>query len=337
MSAFAVLTAIRIAVVTSYFAFQSSSFFSPSHHLKINEAGFLSLTGVRGTLSMIFALSTLKYSYKGYLTVEEGELSLRYAGGVIVLSLLLGGGPAELYLQAFQLTQKISAELAFIDPFLNARIREAVYLDFENSKSDYGSAVDLEEIVKFSSLLSSKSTDLSAIQASVDRLNGDRPLNHELYLHIRNCFMGALRSNYMGYIEKRMLPRYSYAASVLLSSVDIVISDHDGHSIDTLGDWKIVSDALTISPTLKWLYGNLIDPIMGLFRGEDSATALQALEALLVKRSIYTLSAFVNAHEKAQKYMDEMFGGDFTGVITAAHFPEFQRVMDGSRHSVSTA
>jgi NhaP-type Na+/H+ or K+/H+ antiporter len=257
---FATLTAIRIGVVGSFFAAQAYHVVSPSHHLKATEACFLSVTGVRGTLSMIFALSILKYSHKGYLTVEEGQLALRYAGGVIVLSLLLGGGPAELYLKTFRLTQKESTELTFIEPFLNARIREAVYADFEKNKSDYGSNVELDELVQYSTLLSSKSSDDSSMQASVDRLVGDRPLNSELYVHIRNVLMGAVRANYMGYIEKRMLPRYSYAASVLLTSVDVVMSDHNGHDTDSVGDWQLVAEALTVSPTLKWLYGHGIDP-----------------------------------------------------------------------------
>lgn len=135
----------------------------------------------------------------------------------------------------------------------------------------------------------------------------------------------------MSYIEKRMLPRYSFAASVLLRSVDVVLSDPEGRG-GGIGDWDQLADSLKISAMMKWIYGTVMDPCIHFIRGEQDITMLNRLEALYVKRNIYALSAFISSHEKVQTFIQEMFEQDSIG--PRVDFLELQKVLEYSQKEV---
>jgi NhaP-type Na+/H+ or K+/H+ antiporter len=348
------LISVRVVVVLAYHGFRL--FILHDHSLRHTEAAFLSSSGIRGALSMILSLGILKYGNKGYLKTEDAEMALRYAGGVIILSLFLGGSFASALLRYLGLTDSDPEESKLIQPYLNKWLRGEVHAELDKSESKVA-GVTRVSLSRYSCLLRSHPSvddDLDIARTQDAYLsNPNRPLNMGILLYLRSIFLETLRRYYIRAVERGRLPRYSFASSVLLYSVDITLGNHHHHhhhsdhthiphmspsssATISLGDWEVVQKELTISPWTRTFYGGFLDGCQNILqkKNEKSSTSfIQFLEAHYLKRTVYVCICMMGAHADAQAFLRELFSmsGQEDGMIL---FPELNEIIKASSETV---
>jgi sodium/hydrogen exchanger 10/11 len=147
-------------------------------------------------------------------------------------------------------------------------------------------------------------------------------VNPEMLAHVRTVFLEIVRVKYWSLIEGGKLPRHCRSAQFLLYSVDVGIDEaqHNPTSLlemneladseNTLGDWHVIEEDINVIPVLfKAL--NWMDEYLPSWCGGDIAgNVLERREKEMEKRAVYMLTAFVEAHEHAQKKIHSFVGID---------------------------
>lgn len=128
----------------------------------------------------------------------------------------------------------------------------------------------------------------------------------ELMQYVRSIFLEIVRVKYWHFIEEGQLPRLSFSAQYLLYSIDVALDQvADGGA----RDWLCIETELNSVPlgiqALRYYINCCPIHITKL-----SANTLGFLEARQEKREVYILSAFIEAHEHAQKKIHSFLGLD---------------------------
>eukprot|EP01031_Cornospumella_fuschlensis_P033524 gene33524-40559_t len=141
---------------------------------------------------------------------------------------------------------------------------------------------------------------------SVNHRAGNSLFIDELLYYVRSIFLEIVRVKYWHFIEEGQLPRLSFSAQYLLYSVDVAL---DQVSEAGARDWLCIEQELNSVPFgIQILrYYLACCPI---HVTQMSATTLGFLEARQEKREVYMLSAFIEAHEHAQKKIHSFLGLD---------------------------
>ncbi|RYH31987.1 hypothetical protein EON65_01610 [archaeon] len=112
---------------------------------------------------------------------------------------------------------------------------------------------------------------------------------------------------YWHFIEEGQLPRLSFSAQYLLYSVDVALDQvcEEGGA----RDWVCIEEELDSVPLGIQCLRHYI-ACFPIHVTQMSSTTLGFLEARQEKRQVYILSAFIEAHEHAQKKIHSFLGLD---------------------------
>lgn len=170
------------------------------------------------------------------------------------------------------------------------------------------------------SLLLSKHLSASLIQAKhISRLlslhsragGNSTVLLPELVQYVRAIFLEIVRVKYWHFIEIGKLPRLSFSAQFLIYTIDVGLdrAKEDLGLDEGTHDWKALEEEISFIPYgirflkvyIEWTPG---------WMGKIASRTLAFLEARNEKRVCYMLSAFIEAHEHAQKKIHSFLGLD---------------------------
>lgn len=170
---------------------------------------------------------------------------------------------------------------------------------------------------------------------SVNQRSNNSGLIKALILYFRKIFLEIVRVKYWHLIESGTLPRLSHSAQYLLYTVDVGLDTSD--SIDGFHDWTCVEAEIS---NKAW-YHRLLHSV-----GQYSPAWLTWIHYFIAKfdarkekRSVYLLTAFITAHEHAQKkihsFVDEMEEDEET--TESAITPEEKFILAQSEQVVQKA
>jgi NhaP-type Na+/H+ or K+/H+ antiporter len=284
-----------------------------------NEMKFLSLTGIKGAISVILLLGVIEYESVGYISRDDMEEFLVYGCGLIALNQLFTGTWTYYTLRYFSLLPMESNEEKMIMRFMRNKIRYELYEMNELSTNNLNysvinlsifktlQAVDLfanerEETKQLSadilyltsampSLASSPSSPLAFSQ-------GRRSYNHELYRVLKVKYLESIYSLYLHDISIGRLQRNSYPTQRLLNSIDYIRNDHH---VTKLSDWDLIQQSIQMNPYVFWALEKLIDPLFLLFTSQKPS---QYYLNLTDKWRVYILTSYISAHRRTMNRME---------------------------------
>lgn len=135
----------------------------------------------------------------------------------------------------------------------------------------------------------------------------DAVIMPELVHYVRAIFLEIVRVKYWHLIEVGKLPRLSFSAQFLLYTIEMGL-DKVKEEIGAQ-DWSCLEAELSYTPYairgLQWYQSTV--PLCFM---KTSSKLLASLQARKEKRSCYMLSAFIEAHEHAQKKIHSFLGLD---------------------------
>jgi hypothetical protein len=136
---------------------------------------------------------------------------------------------------------------------------------------------------------------------------GERPvLIQEVLSSVRAVFLEIVRVKYWEYIESGKLPRLSKSTQTLLYTVDVGCDEVERK--DGARDWVCLEQELDGPwPVAKALM--ILEQRVPFCFPEWTSYMLSRHEARLDKRSVYTLTSFIEAHEHAQRKISYFVGG----------------------------
>lgn len=152
----------------------------------------------------------------------------------------------------------------------------------------------------------------------------------EMLSHVRTVFLEIVRVQYWKLIESGKLPRNCSSAFFLLYTVDVGIDEakdlkdtgkkksqlereaemdyYEEKNPDGLADWKCIQEDIDHVPLgtnfLQWCE-NILPPGCG---GDFAGNLIEYRKSLKDTRAVYILTAFIEAHEHAQKKIHSFVG-----------------------------
>lgn len=162
-------------------------------------------------------------------------------------------------------------------------------------------------------------SNMSSLLDPTKRKNNQ--INMEMLAHVRTVFLEIVRVKYWNLIEGGKLPRHCRSAQFLLYSVDVGldIAQHNPSSLlemqelpdsDGLGDWKVIEEDINAIPWSHRVLAVLEEYMPATCGGDVSGNILENREKQMEDRAVYMLTAFIEAHEHAQKKIHSFVGID---------------------------
>lgn len=163
-------------------------------------------------------------------------------------------------------------------------------------------------------------SNMSSLLDPTKRKNNQ--INAEMLSHVRTVFLEIVRVKYWNLIEGGKLPRHCRSAQFLLYSVDVGLdqAQHNPTSLleqqelpefsDGLGDWKVIEDDINGIPWFHRLLAFMEAYVPASCGGDVSGNVLENREKEMEDRAVYMLTAFIEAHEHAQRKIHSFVGID---------------------------
>lgn len=171
---------------------------------------------------------------------------------------------------------------------------------------------------------------LSFRNLSMSRRGPHAPIMRDLLAYVRTVFLELCRVQYWKMIQSNKLPRASHSSKFLLYSIDVGLDDTQD-LVDGLRDWHCICAHLDhVSPHIR-----ILAFIEGMLpRNACSGSVFASWLAFFVtrreKRAVYILTAFIEAHEIAQRKITAFLGG---GMERGASFGENPAAEDPAANS----
>lgn len=287
------------------------TFLNGQHHPSvhgINEMKFLSLTGIKGAISVILLLGVIEYESSGYISRNDMEEFLVYGCGLITLNQLFTGTWTYYTLRYFSLLPKDSNEEKMIMRFMRNKIRNELYEMNELSTNNLNySIINLSvfKTLKAVDLFANEreearqlSEDMAYLTSDPSSSQGRRSYNHELYRVLKVKYFESIYSLYLHDISIGRLQRNSYPAQRLLNSIDYIRNDHH---VTKLNDWNLIQQSIQMNPYIFGFLEKLIDPFLSLF---TTRKASQYYLDLTDKWRVYILTSYISAHRRSMHRME---------------------------------
>lgn len=355
----------RFIAVMLCFPWLSNKF----HKCTIQEATFISWSGLRGSLSIVLALILERLDNKNAPDIETSRI-LFYVGGIAALSLLFNGVSATFLLNYLHLVDNKSVEQELINVQVKKQIRKKLQLSLQ-SLSENLSIKDIHEIQSSCSLLVSdisippmlarldsassafdsfreSFSSLSSLQIqrieSISRLLSETNIDidrkniiQDLLEYIRAVFLEIVRLKYWDLINNDKIPRLSHSSQFLLYSIDVGLDNLQNPQ--GLQDWTSIRSHISRQPILiRFL--QFLNSIQLLKRIHLIPRLLSKLEARRAKRFVYILTSFIEAHSHAQNLIHNYIGtsnDEDSENISQVVTPEERKVKEESIKCVEDA
>ena len=292
-----------------------------------NEMVFLSVTGIKGAISLILLLGVIEYKNVGYISRDDMQEFLVYGCGVIALNQLFTGTWTYHLLKYLQLLPTDSDEEKIVMRFLNNKIRKELHEMNENALNQ----VDDSKIFSHINIISKEKEDIKQLQSDITYLTSpQREFNHELYRVLKIKYLESIYSLYLHDIKVGKIERNSYSAQRLLNSIDYIRNDHSAKRVK---DWDLIKEIIQMDPHLHFFIVRFLDPFCSYFTEFSFA---KYYKYLTEKSKIYILISYISAHRRSiirlQYYLSI---NDDDGPAIAARIPEIQALMHQSEQLVS--
>jgi NhaP-type Na+/H+ or K+/H+ antiporter len=299
-----------------------------------NDSFFMAWGGVRGALGISLALLVLSciegndgcaydpgklvvfFLYYLYILIinsplysldreSQGDLFFFFVGGVAGLTLLINGSLSPFVLKYLKLTaetnEKKSAAYEYMLDKVIASLSNTVTMDIVNE--EIGSFnVDESEIIRLCKLTDKNDEEkirMSAISSCIDL---------DIIEYLATSFLTTVKTRYKYLIKNERIGRQIYVGNLLLFTVDFAIdkiSSNLGDASDVLTDWKYLHENLQSNEYIISV-SEIFDNIKKKF-GCD-ATFVENYNTYKIRKTMYALINFIDAHAFAQKKLKLFLG-----------------------------
>lgn len=305
-----------------------------------NEMKFLSVTGIKGAISVTLLLGVIEYQNVGYISRDDMEEFLVYGCGLIALNQLFTGTWTYHTLKYFTLLPVESNEEKLIMRFMRNKIRRELYDMNESSSNNLNYSViniSLLRTLKAVDILAEETNDLEQLFKDVAFLtSSDREFNHELYRVLKIKYLESIYSLYLHDISIGRIQRNSFPAQRLLNSIDYIRNDHH---MTKLTDWEMIKETIQVNPYIYGILDKFVDPIVSFFCNyKVSQYYLDTCE----KWKIYILTSYISAHRRTLCRMEHYLSLDIENAEdeenarrTAYSIPELRTLLHQSEELVT--
>jgi len=168
-------------------------------------------------------------------------------------------------------------------------------------------AEELNMMLRESVAVGSSSSSSSSSRPAGSRAGGSMIFgsmtNYTLLGYVRSIFLEIVRAEYRQLIESGKLPRLSYSAQFLLYTVDVAVDLVHDPAEGAGADYYCMERGLNAEPYLLQALRFLERVVPG--GAYVVAESASKIEADRIKRRVYMLTSFIEAHESAQKKLHE--------------------------------
>ncbi len=154
----------------------------------------------------------------------------------------------------------------------------------------------------------------------LDPSRRDNKIYPEMLAHVRTVFLEIVRVKYWKLIEGGKLPRQNPCTQFLLYSVDVgldlahmaqdktMLEMEELQDRDGLGDWHVIEKEIDQIPLGQRLLQFMESCLPSRCGGDVAGNLMEAREQKDEDNSVYMLTAFIEAHEHAQKKIHSFVG-----------------------------
>lgn len=313
-----ILMGIRVIMVVLFYPILSRGKLTVTVHDSI----FIVWAGLRGALGIALALGLTSLQVINASTSNE---MLVHVVGCVSLTLLINASFAKTLLSYLGLSEELrtsNKEIELILELMQERfsIRMKKSLKFNISPSATAYGCNHSSVTAYCTLLAKYSDaerpsydlkndirmqllalNTNASSQSMDGLG----LNPYLCKYLRQQFYENLRTYYLNSIKDGTIQRASYSSQALLSSLDEALDFTD----QPLQDWKVVSSTINNMGQFVEAVGFYTDNVINKILGYKYSYLKMYFISRKLRRIMYILTNYIDAHEFAQVNIPTFLGG----------------------------